>query len=161
MPFYKDINNNVHFIESDYYEYLLPPSSVQITNEEASQLTALTLDQIKGKKETEIKAERDRRAQSGGYKVGSNWFHSDTFSRTQQLGLVMMGSAMPPGIQWKTMSGAFVTMTQQLAAQIFAAAAASDAAIYAAAETHIASMKASADPANYNYSTGWPTVFGE
>lgn len=107
-----------------------------------------------------IKAERDRRNR-GGYKVGALWFHSDPGSRIQQLGLVMMGANIPNDLQWKTMDGSFVTMTLTLAQQVFAAAAASDQAIFAAAETHKAAMEACADPASYDFSTGWPLTFGE
>lgn len=107
----------------------------------------------------EIKAERDRR-KTCGVKVGEKWFHSDADSRIQQLGLVMFGVSVPP-VQWKTMDGSFVTMTQDLAGQIFQAVAASDQAIFAKSEEHRAAMKASADPANYDYSAGWPPIFGE
>jgi hypothetical protein len=108
-----------------------------------------------------IKIERDRRIQSGGYKVGAKWFHSDTFSRTQQMGLVMIGASIPADLQWKTMDGSFITMTQALAGNVFAAAAASDQAVFAVAETHRVAMEASADPAAYDYSTGWPKIYGE
>ncbi len=108
-----------------------------------------------------IKAERDRRTEQGGYKVGTKWFHSDQKSRSQQLGLVLLGASIPANLQWKTMDGSFVTMTQQLAGQVLAAAAASDQAIFAAAEAHRQAMEASADPAAYDFSTGWPKVFGE
>lgn len=106
-----------------------------------------------------IKAERDRRTQEGGYQVGDHWFHSDTLSRIQQLGLVLLGENMPQGVQWKTLTGEFVPMTPQLAQQVFAAAAASDIAVFAAAEAHKAAMLASADPAAYDFSAGWPPVF--
>lgn len=106
-----------------------------------------------------IKAERDKRTQSGGYQAAGKWFHSDTFSRTQQTGLVMMGAGIPGGLQWKTMDGSFVTMTQTLAGQVFAAAAASDAAIFARAEQIKATMEA--DPAAFDLSAhAWPPVFG-
>lgn len=108
-----------------------------------------------------IKAERDRRKSQGGVKVGTKWFHSDDGSRIQQIGLVMMGAGIPANTQWKTMDGSFVTMTQTLAGQIFQASAANDMAIFAAAEAHKAAMEASADPASYNFSTGWPKAFGE
>lgn len=108
-----------------------------------------------------IKRERDRRIQNGGYKVGTKWFHSDTFSRTQQMGLMMMGANIPANTPWKTMDGSTVVMTQTLAGQIFGTAAASDIAIFAAAETHKAAMEASADPASYDFSTGWPKAYGE
>lgn len=108
-----------------------------------------------------IKAERDRRKLEGGYQAGGYWFHSDTFSRTQQIGLVIMGAAIPPGLMWKTMSGEFVAMTQTLAGQVFQAAAAHDMDIFTAAETHKAAMEASADPGSYDFSVGWPLSFGE
>lgn len=107
-----------------------------------------------------IKAERDRR-KAGGVKVGAKWFHSDDGSRIQQMGLVMMGAAVPANLQWKTMDGSFIAMTQTLASQVFQAVAASDQTIFAAAEMHKAAMEASADPASYDYSSGWPKVYGE
>ena len=120
-----------------------------------------SLDQIKVEKLADIKAKRDSLTDDGGYKVGTKWFHSDTFSRTQQMGLVMLGAGIPANTPWKTMDGTTVTMTQALAGQIFATAAASDIAIFAAAETHKAAMEDSADPASYDFSAGWPKVFGE
>lgn len=108
-----------------------------------------------------IKAERDRRVQHGGYLVGEHWFHSDTFSRTQQLGLVLLGAGMPLGIQWKTLSGQFVAMTPSLAQEVFAAAAANDIAIFGAAEAHRTAMMASADPSAYDFTGGWPPIFEE
>jgi len=108
----------------------------------------------------DIKRERDRRTQQGGYQVAGKWYHSDTFSRTQQMGLVMMGAGIPGGLQWKTMDGSFVTMTQTLAGQVFAAAAASDAAMFSHAEQIKAVMEA--DPVNFSLaSQTWPAVFGE
>ena len=108
----------------------------------------------------DIKRERDRRTQQGGYQVAGKWYHSDTFSRTQQMGLVMMGAGIPGGLQWKTMDGSFVTMTQTLASQVFSAAAASDAALFARAEQIKAAMEA--DPVNFSLaSQTWPAVFGE
>ena len=109
-----------------------------------------------------IKAYRDLLSDTGGYTVTvagvPKWFHSDEKSKTQQLGLVIMGASVPP-VQWKTMDGSFVTMTQALAGAIFQAAAMQDMTIFSVAETHRANMLASADPANYDFSVGWPAVF--
>lgn len=102
-----------------------------------------------------IKVERDRR-KSTGTPVGAHVFHSDPDSRIQQIGLAMMGAALPAGIQWKTIGGAFVEMTPVLAGQIFQATAARDVALFAAAEAHIAAAAASADPLAYDFSAGWP-----
>lgn len=38
MPYYKDTQNKVHFLDSADYAYLLPPESVEITAEEANAL---------------------------------------------------------------------------------------------------------------------------
>lgn len=105
-----------------------------------------------------IKAERDRR-KALGVKVDGHWFHSDADSRIQQISLFVMGAAVPP-IQWKTLTTTpppvFVTMTQSIAAGIFQATAASDAAIFTAAETHRIAMEASPTPETYDFTGGWP-----
>lgn len=105
-----------------------------------------------------IKNERDRR-KSLGVKVGDHWFHSDADSRIQQLSLFVMGASVPP-VQWKTLTlsppPVFVTMTQAIAAGIFQNTAASDAAVFAAAETHRIAMEASDTPESYDFSGGWP-----
>jgi hypothetical protein len=108
-----------------------------------------------------IKAERDRLMETGGFSVGGKWYHSDVFSRTQQMGLVMLGANIPAGTQWKTMDGSFVAMTPTLASQILAAGAANDIAIFQASERHLGAVAASKKPDAYDYSTGWPTAYGE
>lgn len=109
-----------------------------------------------------IKRERDRRA-AMGVKVGAHWFHSDQKSRTQQLGLVLLGQGIPAGLQWKTLAytpqPVFVAMTPALAVAIVQATAASDTAIFTAAEVHRMAMQASPDPGAYDFSGGWPPSF--
>lgn len=105
-----------------------------------------------------IKHERDRR-KNLGVKVGEHWYHSDADSRIQQLSLFVMGASVPP-VQWKTLTTSpppvFVTMTPAIAAGIFQGTAASDAAIFAAAEAHRVAMQASSTPESYDASGGWP-----
>ena len=113
-----------------------------------------------------IKAERTRRL-ANGVRVGQHWFHTDATSQRQQLGLVIAGAQLPPGMQWKTLtadslaSPVYVTMTPTLAGQIFAASMQSEAAIHAAAEAHRAAMLASSTPESYECAHGWPLTFGE
>lgn len=107
----------------------------------------------------DIKKKRDDIGEHGGYKVGTKWYHSDQKSRSQQLGLVLLGANIPVNTQWKTMDGSFVVMTQTLAGQILAAAAASAQAIFTVAEQHKAAMEASATPETYDFSAGWPQVY--
>lgn len=124
---------------------------------------------------TAIKAERDRRSNEGGYRVGDYWFHSDAKSRSQQYGLVRRadrveaaggdmdapitradGSALP----WKTMSGVYVPMTPRLAQQIFDAAEAQEIALHQAAEA--ARFAMTADPEGFALTAElFPAVFGE
>ncbi|BEV15156.1 phage tail protein [Herbaspirillum sp. DW155] len=40
MQKYKDLNGQVHELDSEYFEYLLPPGSVKITDAEAAELLA-------------------------------------------------------------------------------------------------------------------------
>ena len=120
-----------------------------------------------------IKAKRDA-IKSGGVKVGTKWYHTDTESRIQHLGLLEKArvaraaggtdatrlQALGQDIKWKTMDGSFIYLTVKHAEDIFAAVTDLDAAAFAAAETHRAAMEASADPAAYDFSAGWPATFG-
>jgi hypothetical protein len=108
-----------------------------------------------------IKSERVRRTSEGGYYITSigKWLHSDTASKTQQLGLVIMGAGLPAGIMWKTMDGSFVEMTQALASEIFSAAVTQETLTFGVAENHREQMLLSADPLNYDYSAGWPLIY--
>jgi hypothetical protein len=127
--------------------------------ERPAEEAAANLAQAKAQKWEAIKAIRDRKTQEGGYLAEGNWFHSDVFSRVQQLGLVMMGNGVPPGLQWKTMSGDKVPMTPQKAGKVFAAAAAQDAAMFAHAETLKAQVDASDNPATVDINVGWPATY--
>lgn len=111
-----------------------------------------------------VKSYRNILTQTGGYKVGTKWFHSDTFSRSQQLGLVMMGNNIPQGLMWKTMDGSFVEMTPTLAQQIFQAAAVQDSAIFAYAESLNTQVQQSNDIEfiqNLDIKQGWPETYVE
>lgn len=169
------------FYPEDFYYPELPVDIIKVPQEDfdtaMARATGDTLDVIGGrvvvipkpaatKAELKaaawegIKAERDSR-KAGGVKVGAKWFHSDDGSRIQQMGLVMMGAGIPANLQWKTMDGSFITMTQAVAQSVFSAVAASDQAIFAVAEGHRVAMEASADPSTYDFSTGWPKIYGE
>lgn len=107
-----------------------------------------------------IKTYRDSR-QGKGVPVGPYWFHSDADSRIKYLGLLLLGANIPANLQWKTMTRSFVTMTPTLAQQVFGSLAAFDTATFAQAEIHRAAMMQSAAPLLYDFSSGWPPVYGE
>lgn len=135
-----------------------------ITENEDGTLNVMAkpLDQVLPSINSQIKAHRDNLIQTGGAKVGADWFHSDTHSKTQQIGLVMLGAAIPAGLKWKTMSGDFVALTQLLASQIFAAQVAQEQGIFAAAEGHMTALSALPDVeqiAAYDWKAGWPEIY--
>ena len=119
-----------------------------------------------------IKAKRDA-IKAGGVKVGTKWYHTDSDSRIQYLGLLEKAraaraaggtdatrlQALGQDIKWKTMDGSFIYLTVKHAEDIFAAVTDLDAAAFVAAETHRIAMEASADPAAYDFSVGWPATF--
>lgn len=121
------------------------------------------LAQLRATKWAEIKAYRDDVRNNGGFPVGPYWFHSDAPSKIDQLGLTsatMMG-ALPVGKKWKLMDGSKVTLTPTLVQQIFGYAMARRSANFDTAEEHRVLMEASYDPAAYDFTTGWPPIFGE
>lgn len=105
----------------------------------------------------DIKTKRDTLVQLGGCLVSTNWYHSDTHSKMQQLTMNIKG--VPADTYWKTMSGSFVLMTTQLINDIVAAQMVQEGTIFTAAETHKTALFASSTPETYDYSTGWPGTY--
>lgn len=140
---------------------VIPPGHPCYTYITSSQEWEIDLPKARKYVWEEIKTFRDSRNQNGGFKVGDLWFHSDTFSRSQYLGLVLLAERdqIPENIQWKTMSGEFVLLTPELALSVFLTATQSDVTTFAAAEAHKAQLDLSEDPLNYDYSSGWPEIY--
>jgi len=105
----------------------------------------------------EIKAERNRR-KFNGVLVSGKWIHSDTFSRTQWLGMLMMGADLP-AIEWITRDGSIITTTPALASGVLQAVAVMDATVFAVAAAHDTAMRAAGRPDLYDFSAGWPVTF--
>jgi hypothetical protein len=120
-----------------------------------------------------IKANRDAR-KSLGVNVGGVWFHSDTDSRIQWLGLKddardilaaggNMGSVLQKlgqNVMWKPM-GSYnkVPATVQLAFDVVAAVGNLDAMLFYIADQHRVAALASNEPHLYDFSAGWPAHF--
>lgn len=132
-----------------------------------------SLSEIRADQWAAIKSRREN-AKQGGYLCHEKWFHSDDASRVQQLGLkdkardlIAAGGAMSDIItigneplMWKTMDGTFIAITAQIAYDLIDACSLLDAFAFTVAEQHRQAMFASADPANYDYSQGWPESYG-
>lgn len=160
MPYYKDISNNLHFLDNESFESVLPEGSVEISDAEAQAILKPPLDEEKKTMWDLIQAERDRR-KFDGVLVDTNWIHSDADSRTQHLCLVLLGDNLAPGLWWKTMGGEFVEMTPAFAKAIVGAVAKSDQEIFTVAEVHKKAMQESVDPTSYDFSRGWPQTYGD
>jgi hypothetical protein len=106
-----------------------------------------------------IKEERDRRKFAGVF-VAGHWFHSDTFSRTQWLGMLLMGANLPV-YKWSTLDNNEVNTTPTLAQQVAAAIAAQDNVLFQVTRTKKLELINSSNPSTYNHMTGWPVSYGE
>lgn len=156
-----DIPSDAIEISNEYYFELLEGQSAGkkiVADENGAPVLADPPKDTPAQVWERIKSKRDK-VKAGGVKVGTKWFHTDDASRIQHMALNMMGAAIPANLQWKTMDGSFVTMTQALAGQVFQAVAVLDMQAFAKAEEHRIAMEASNDPASYDFSAGWPASF--
>ena len=160
MPYFKDQNNTIHFLDDANFSHLLPDGCVEISDAEAKSLLKPSQEEEKKIMWDLIQTERDRR-KFEGVKVGEYWIHSDADSRTQHLGLVLLGENLSPGLWWKTMGGAFIEMTPAFAKAIVGAVAKSDQEIFTVAEMHKKAMTESQNPSSYDFSQGWPQTYGD
>jgi hypothetical protein len=161
----KYIQSDGSYINDDTVK-VLPDGATALTDEQFKNRTGQsdksTLDEKRKFVWENIKAKRDK-VELSGVKINidgvDKWIHSTTASRIQHLGLTMLGDNIPNGLQWKTMDGSFITMTKEIANQIFSAITAMDIAVFLNAEAHKAELFSSEDPYNYDYSTGWGESF--
>lgn len=112
----------------------------------------------------DCKRYRDDVRNNGGFLVaGTYWFHSDTPSKIDQLGLVnaMMMNVLPP-VEWSLLDGSTALLTPTLVQQIFQTAMTVRGSNFAISKAHKASIYASTDPLNYDFTGGgWVPIFGE
>jgi hypothetical protein len=102
---------------------------------------------------------RDSVTSDGGCLVSGKWFHTDSYSKLQQLTLVTLGASIPAGIQWKTMDGSFIEVTPALLQELFAAQTSRELAIFNHCESLLAAMEASDTPELVDIQAGWPAVY--
>ena len=176
-----NLQNDEKYVVGEYQDHYLvnnqpvqkPPRPSEYHNWDAvGKVWSADLEGAKAAMWDKIQIERTRRM-AGGYPVvfgGKTWWmHSDSESLVQQQGLVqkaqltaMQGVDMDSEItKWKTMTGEFVSMTGNFALAMFAAGMAQQDAIFQQAEIHKAKMSALAEPWAYDYSAGWPKIYGE
>lgn len=129
------------------------------------ELSEALMEQARATKWEEIKEYREKIRNSSGFKVaGLYWFHSDTPSRFDQLGLVnaMMMNALPANTPWTLMDGTEVLLTTPIIQGVFAAHMNLRGTNFAVSKAHKAALWASTDPLNYDFTGGgWVPIFGE
>ena len=111
MPYYKDTNNQLHFSDSSYFEYLLPIGSVKITDEEADALLnpPLTIDQAKSIKRFEIEKSYQDDIQSDIIYLDCVFNASDTSQLL--ISKVISAGKVPDGFFWQDVNNNRVSMT--------------------------------------------------
>lgn len=162
----------VEITDEDYHGLLVGQSSgrIIVADNDGRPVLAAPIKPTLAEMWEFIKAERDRRTQTGGYPLDGFWFHSDVYSLSQQQGLILAamqvqasgGDMNAPlmATPWYAMGGVPVEMTASLALRLLPAAMAQQVAIFDAAKAHKAALEDSADPACYDFSGGWPQAFG-
>lgn len=142
---------------------MLPDADGRPTLQDPPPLTAAAIWET-------IKAERDRRTEYGGVLVDGRWFDTDMKSAVRYKMLAdaafAQGAAKNAVLRegWRPMdveAKGEVAMTYDLLLKIIAAGIAQAFAIDDAAEVHKAAMEACPDPSSYDFSSGWPTAFGD
>ncbi|MFV0662771.1 hypothetical protein [Denitromonas sp.] len=141
-----------------------------VTENEDGSFTATPrpADQVVAPVWDQIKAKRDRLAESGGVQVDGRWYDTDAESRSRYYALEIASRGAPDETvlipDWRpadvTASGT-VALTRGLVVQIIAAGIMQVAAIDAAAQVHKAAMMKIENPFEYDYSAGWPDTFDE
>lgn len=87
------------------------------------------------------------------------WFNSDAFSRTQWLGMMLLGPTLPPGISWRTMDGTLVTLTPGLVQQVFSAIMTKEVLAFGHGTALYQEIMASNDPTTIDIQQGWPDSY--
>ena len=132
------------FIDGKFHETYEVIDKSETEKAEIKQAAQMSMWQL-------IQSKREEEKQKG-VSVNGFQFHGDDASRIQYLGMAQIGDNMPPGIMWKTKTGAFVEMSPLLVSQIIGAIAYGDSQIFMVAEAHKAAMLEMDNPFDYDLS---------
>ena len=152
-----------------------PPRPSEYHNWDAvGKVWSADLDGAKSAMWDKIQIERTRRKECAfpvDFGGKTYYFHGDAESRGQHHGLMaevnlLLATGKPlttvlTTVPWVTKGGTNVTMTGELALTIFQTQMRREGEFFSVARAHKEAMEASAEPWNYNYSAGWPKIYGE
>lgn len=111
MPYYKDTDGGVHFLDSADYENLLPAGCTQISDAEAAELVAPgpePLDALRDRALELLPAWEKAERAAGIEHAGKRWL--TTSAALQDIRDVLLAGAVP-GEQWVTADRQIVPMT--------------------------------------------------
>jgi hypothetical protein len=147
----------LNFIQSYEWPADIPLSdSLKQTIEAPNQVLPMSV--IQAEQWERIMALRDKKV-AGGIKVNNMWFHTDTDSLIRYLALHAAGSNLPSNMQWKTMTGDFVTLTPSLVNDIYNASIIANNNIFRYAEQLKLQLMSSVNPASFDITQGWPETY--
>ncbi|WP_193583918.1 DUF4376 domain-containing protein [Laribacter hongkongensis] len=130
MPYYKDNNGGVHFLDSADYESLLPNGCIQISDAEASELLAPEPEPLDALRDRALELlpawEKSERASGIGH-AGQRWL--TTSAALQDIRDVLLAGAVP-NEQWVTADRQIVPLTFTELQSLWQAITARGAAIY-------------------------------
>ncbi len=130
MPYYKDTDGGVHFLDSANYENLLPAGCIPITDVDAAELLAPEPEPLDALRDRALELlptwEKSERA-AGIEHAGQRWL--TTSAALQDIRDVLLAGAVP-GEQWVTADRQIVSMTFSELQSLWQAITARGAAIY-------------------------------
>ncbi|MCG8995057.1 DUF4376 domain-containing protein [Laribacter hongkongensis] len=130
MPYYKDNNGGVHFLDSADYESLLPAGCTQISDTEAAELLAPEPEPLDALRDRALELlpawEKSERA-SGIEHAGQRWL--TTSAALQDIRDVLLAGAVP-NEQWVTADRQIVPLTFTELQSLWQAITARGAQIY-------------------------------
>lgn len=130
MPYYKDNNGGVHFLDSADYESLLPAGCTQISDAEAAELLAPEpepLDALRDRALSQLPVWEKAERAAGIEHAGQRWLTSS--AALQDIRDVLLAGAIP-GEQWVTADRQIVPMTLPELQSLWQAITARGAQIY-------------------------------
>lgn len=149
------------------HEYVQPE---EITEGVINWPTPTPIEERRKAKWSEVESYRNNLMQTGGFPVGSYWFHSDLLSRSQQLGLIELGKlALANGVDtndpipnsppWRTMSGEYITLTPTLTQSLVPSFLVQEASIFAVGDFYRNLINNSDNPEYIDITVGWPLTY--
>jgi hypothetical protein len=158
MPHYKDKNNNLHFLNDESFEHMLPAGSAKLTEAEVDALRAPTFDQVKAQKLNELAAYRYGK-ETAGVSIGGMTVKTDRESQSMLAGAKVYSDMNESVlIDWKAENG-WVQIDRTVILAVSQAVATHIQACFSREKVHgeaIEALTTVEDIAAYDFTTGWP-----